>query len=139
MVIYQEVSWSIDKSYQSKVASLDCSNPTNGSLLWKNMGKEIIEYMILLNSVNADDGLYKKLSKRIMKCSWGADVVYMGKYGAADYGIVTDQLGTGEPFAYPKMKELQDCWCKGWYGRSRVIGIIIHINIHIVLLTYSSD
>tara|TARA_B100001057_G_scaffold110832_1_gene108926 strand:+ start:4246 stop:4476 length:231 start_codon:yes stop_codon:yes gene_type:complete len=61
VVIYQGVSWSIDKSYQSKAASLDCSNPTNGSLLWKNKGKEIAEYMILLNSVNADDGLCKKI------------------------------------------------------------------------------
>ena len=95
-----------------KLAELDCSDST--ALVWKIKGEEIAKYIVKINDVESTmDDNKRKLTKGVMTCKWGEDYVYKG--GSIRYSSFLTKLSNGVPFAFPKMEEMQDCWCKGWY------------------------
>tara|TARA_X000001036_G_C20104969_1_gene572812 strand:+ start:72 stop:536 length:465 start_codon:yes stop_codon:yes gene_type:complete len=93
-----------------KLAELDCSDAS----VWKITGEEIAKYIVYINDVESSmDDNKRKLTKGVMTCKWGEDYVYKG--GSIRYSSFLTKLSNGVPFAFPKMEEMQDCWCKGWY------------------------
>ena len=93
-----------------KLAELDCSDAS----VWRIRGEEIAKYIVKINDVESSmDDNKRKLTKGVMTCKWGEDYVYKG--GSIRYSSFLTKLSNGVPFAFPKMEEMQDCWCKGWY------------------------
>jgi len=93
-----------------KLAELDCSDAS----VWRITGEEIAKYIVYINDVESSmDDNKRKLTKGVMTCKWGEDYVYKG--GSIRYSSFLTKLSNGVPFAFPKMEEMQDCWCKGWY------------------------
>tara|TARA_B100001175_G_C19129444_1_gene458215 strand:+ start:136 stop:600 length:465 start_codon:yes stop_codon:yes gene_type:complete len=93
-----------------KLAELDCSDAS----VWRIRGEEIAKYIVYINDVESSmDDNKRKLTKGVMTCKWGEDYVYKG--GSIRYSSFLTKLSNGVPFAFPKMEEMQDCWCKGWY------------------------
>ena len=93
-----------------KLAELDCSDAS----VWRIRGEEIAKYIVKINDVESSmDDNKRKLTKDVMTCKWGKD--YVNKGGSIRYSSFLTKLSNGVPFAFPKMEEMQDCWCKGWY------------------------